>query len=881
VFLLTPSTWFAFESLTIYYPYKNSQKMSKKVLVKICPETGEKVSIVTLTLADYKNVQKTGEVPKSNFKKQLLRVPSKQIREECYLEAAGAIQAREEQILPTYGGRPWKISCRLIEPRTPQKPPLFRFYRAQLELAVMPHLLAQVPEPLETKGIAKLVEDRNEGFYNSNIDLCEREESQLSRMAWNDREHQIPVMTLRWQSPNHEKFTTRKAVEEEAIKLTDQQLLIDKIIFGYGAKGQKLFPRKPTKLDALQAGKLRFLRDGLWVVGQEESWQKDRLLEIQAEANRKELHHQKNPKRSRPSPSIPKSALDLFLKTQRIAYRNMVIEKLSKILDKPLFTLSDSERELRLIWKTEITKEEKQPWCDLLKKGDSNLNLETKTIYHDAPGNLNDDATEFSHADVQNTISLDCSFIETMNKQIDSNNEGDRSLDANVADQRQECLGERVEDKSSSYNSDSETKAVGESSSTFLNSVTISPGDSEGESETFGESVTSTVKVDDTCDVSIHVDDSQAMLTSVVVSPAAIDTTSNLRRSNRPRKAKVWTDIEIQPFIKVDMKKDHVPSVWAAIPDVVKLSSKTIIGEGALPGMDSDTRETTTYPRESVAKRKRNILLSFSESSRWRLSREQIRMCYDAAVEHFEKVMYTVKARALFSELSDGFDLLRERGRGRYDMELPVFDESKFSFLTDLTQTPWIEVVQQILGDEVVLIHKGVFLSNPGSETQGYHQDGPHISMHQQRPCHAINVFIPLIDLTLRNGPTEFVLGSHFLDYEGYDKNKVLIPQVTAGTPIIFDYRLGHRGLANTSDECRPIVYCTYAATSNGKEFRDSVNFSRKRYHRLGTLVEMPLPRGERHRIRVAQQEDRSNVLAIEEIDHSHTICSGSDCSKV
>lgn len=208
--------------------------------------------------------------------------------------------------------------------------------------------------------------------------------------------------------------------------------------------------------------------------------------------------------------------------------------------------------------------------------------------------------------------------------------------------------------------------------------------------------------------------------------------------------------------------------------------------------------------------------------------------------------MNTVKARGLQAELQDGFDLLRERGRGRFDMELPAFDTPEFSFLTDLQRAAWMPLVREILGDDVLLIHKGVFISMPGAEGQIYHQDGPHLSTQTQRPCHAVNVFIPLVDLCMRNGPTEFCLGTHVLGHENFVKDRVYTPCVPAGKPVIFDYRLGHRGLSNTSSEARPIVYCTYAAAANGKEFRDSVNFSRRRYHKLGELVEKPLSRAER-----------------------------------
>ena len=145
----------------------------------------------------------------------------------------------------------------------------------------------------------------------------------------------------------------------------------------------------------------------------------------------------------------------------------------------------------------------------------------------------------------------------------------------------------------------------------------------------------------------------------------------------------------------------------------------------------------------------------------------------------------------------------------------------------------------------------------PGAEKQNYHQDGTHLSAQYQRPCHAINVFVPLVDLLIESGPTEFCLGSHILGHENFDEKFVEIPTVQAGTPVIFDYRLGHRGLANSSPTCRPIVYCTYAAVADGKEFRDSINFSRKRYHRIGDLVEKGATREERATKRKVAMEER------------------------
>jgi len=226
------------------------------------------------------------------------------------------------------------------------------------------------------------------------------------------------------------------------------------------------------------------------------------------------------------------------------------------------------------------------------------------------------------------------------------------------------------------------------------------------------------------------------------------------------------------------------------------------------------------------------------------LTATQVHQCYNAGVKHFNQIMQTVKSRDLQRQLEQGFDLLRQRGRGRYDMELPAFDSKAFAFLTDLKKAPWMPIVREILGPTVSLIHKGIFLSLPDAETQDYHQDGPHLSSQTHKPCHAINVFVPLVDLTTQG--TEFCLGSHLLSQEDYNRKFLVTPKVKAGTPILFDYRLGHRGLANASDEIRPVVYCTY---STG-EFRDSVNFSRRRYCAIGDLVDVGPSREERSKRR-------------------------------
>eukprot|EP01047_Picozoa_sp_COSAG01_P078605 COSAG01_NODE_14589_length_1435_cov_2.008234_2_plen_178_part_00 len=102
---------------------------------------------------------------------------------------------------------------------------------------------------------------------------------------------------------------------------------------------------------------------------------------------------------------------------------------------------------------------------------------------------------------------------------------------------------------------------------------------------------------------------------------------------------------------------------------------------------------------------------------------------------------------------------------------------------------------------------------------------------------HCINVFVPLVDITTTNGATEFCLGSHnatdilpelvwqdhkWRDAIGFTDEPVCY-QIPAGSVLLFDYRLLHRGLAHTSPEQgdRPLLYFTYGR----RWFSDNLNF--------------------------------------------------------
>jgi hypothetical protein len=123
---------------------------------------------------------------------------------------------------------------------------------------------------------------------------------------------------------------------------------------------------------------------------------------------------------------------------------------------------------------------------------------------------------------------------------------------------------------------------------------------------------------------------------------------------------------------------------------------------------DASTGDTSkgdlVVPRKVSAKPGTKPPPEFVLSTHYRLNQMQIARCFTACVDHYEKVMHTVKARSLHHELADGFDVFRERGRGRYDMELSLFDTPEFAFLTDMKSAAWMPIVHKILGEDALLV---------------------------------------------------------------------------------------------------------------------------------------------------------------------------------
>ena len=183
----------------------------------------------------------------------------------------------------------------------------------------------------------------------------------------------------------------------------------------------------------------------------------------------------------------------------------------------------------------------------------------------------------------------------------------------------------------------------------------------------------------------------------------------------------------------------------------------------------------------------------------------------DAALTYFADVTHTVTQLGLEETLqAGGFATFKSRDRGRFDMVVPAFvdafveREKGLDFLRDDCEKacPWLAAVRALLSPNARLCHVGVILALCDSATQKWHSDGDHCHDELQLPPHALNVFVPLVDVTLANGATEFLPGSH-LDWQA-PGHRPLVLEAKQGDVLLFDWRLKHRGLANKTRAPRP-----------------------------------------------------------------------------
>jgi ectoine hydroxylase-related dioxygenase (phytanoyl-CoA dioxygenase family) len=198
-----------------------------------------------------------------------------------------------------------------------------------------------------------------------------------------------------------------------------------------------------------------------------------------------------------------------------------------------------------------------------------------------------------------------------------------------------------------------------------------------------------------------------------------------------------------------------------------------------------------------------------------------------AAKANLEEVLQYRSQRYAAGTAGDGvWKELCNRDGDRFDVHFRMMEEP---FATLGREGSWCTAVRQILGTDAKLLYVGQVVAcgcDPDAESdedepedQAWHMDGDHLDDEIDLPCHILTVFVPLVNLSAENGATEFSLGSHLHACDSPMGERVI--ECPAGSAIIFDYRLLHRGTANQTTADRPILYFTYSRSW----FEDPVNY--------------------------------------------------------
>lgn len=145
-------------------------------------------------------------------------------------------------------------------------------------------------------------------------------------------------------------------------------------------------------------------------------------------------------------------------------------------------------------------------------------------------------------------------------------------------------------------------------------------------------------------------------------------------------------------------------------------------------------------------------------------------------------------------------------------------------------------LLEFLLGKTLIVNSLGSVFSLPGSPDQHVHRDMANIyltdtnkntddSWLANTPPYAITVATPLVPITELTGNTRFWPGTHLTSTKHDDPNLGTGVDFTCdlGDCILFDYRIIHAGIANKSDQIRPLLYNVYSRDW----FRDSVNYDK------------------------------------------------------
>jgi ectoine hydroxylase-related dioxygenase (phytanoyl-CoA dioxygenase family) len=187
-----------------------------------------------------------------------------------------------------------------------------------------------------------------------------------------------------------------------------------------------------------------------------------------------------------------------------------------------------------------------------------------------------------------------------------------------------------------------------------------------------------------------------------------------------------------------------------------------------------------------------------------------------------------------------GRDLGELHAETGIDLVPRAFEHSRANLsLFDLE--PIVSLAEALVSPDCHVIHNNSFKTPPGGGLSTWHQDDPpHYLVTDGRP--PVNVRLPVLFFTanyyltdvdqIAHGGTEVVPGSHLFgqpppgDFTGTPwEAKVNYNRGGAGSVIMFNNQVWHRGGPNRSDRVRYLTQITYARRIIGHKYYPFMNY--------------------------------------------------------
>ena len=142
-------------------------------------------------------------------------------------------------------------------------------------------------------------------------------------------------------------------------------------------------------------------------------------------------------------------------------------------------------------------------------------------------------------------------------------------------------------------------------------------------------------------------------------------------------------------------------------------------------------------------------------------------------------------------------------------------------------------ILKTLLHEQLLIQSFGIVSARPGSKRQPLHVD--HIELFEEMPglgrmlpSYAITVAIPLMDFNDQTGTTAIWPGSH-MNYENvpdsdehFTFENAILPSLSAGDCMLWDFRTWHCGTPNLTQTERPLIYLSVTRTW----FEDRCNYN-------------------------------------------------------